>query len=100
MTEAKTSFPVVNLTPGQLVFSLFTAVMVACGLYAGLISAPAIRATAQKQLEQTIADENRAFCEKFGMRLGTSEFVECGEQLAIVRQKQIDRDSAAAQGIL
>jgi hypothetical protein len=59
-----------------------------------------MRAIAEDQLQRTVADEDSAFCEKFGMRAGTPQFVACGEELGIIRQKQADRDRAAAQGLL
>jgi hypothetical protein len=34
------------------------------------------------------------------MRPGTREFVTCSRELANVRQRQADRDTATAQGIL
>jgi hypothetical protein len=51
-------------------------------------------------VERAIVDEDRQFCEKFGMRSGSDAFTACGKELSVVRQKQADRDSAAAQGIL
>lgn len=101
MTEAKTN----ARSPGRLSlpalgYSLLLAVLVAGGLHALFISGPAMRAAAHEQVERSIADEDRGFCEMFGMHSGTAEFAACGRQLAIVRQKQVDRDSAAAQGIL
>jgi hypothetical protein len=52
----------------------------------------------QDQLGRAIADETRAVCEKFGMTAG-SQFQDCADQLATVRQKQASRDRAAEQGI-
>ena len=103
MTEPKTSSAgIVNLIAGsRRVHWLIIAAMVATyGLYEAFVAAQAARAIAQEQFQQTIADENRAFCEKFGMRAGASAFVACSQELAIIRQKQADRDSAAAQGFL
>lgn len=57
-------------------------------------------AVAQQQMVEEIANEDRATCEQFGMGYRTREFQRCSEQLAIVRQKQSDRDHAAAEGIL
>jgi len=54
-----------------------------------------MRAVAQANLDSTLANENRAFCEKFGMRVGTSEFAACSDALADIRKKQTDRDSEA-----
>jgi hypothetical protein len=99
MAETKTTSPLV-LTPASVVYSLFLAVMVAYGLSAIFFTGPAMREVAQRQLAQRIADEDRAFCEKFGMRVGSSEFAACSQELAIVRQKQADRDSQAAQSLL
>ncbi|MCK1570017.1 hypothetical protein IVB08_40055 [Bradyrhizobium sp. 173] len=98
MAQHSVSTPVINRAPGSLAFSLVLAAMVACGLYEAFIAVPGMRAAAQQQLVQALTDENRSFCEKFGMRLGSSEFVACSEGLAIVRQKQADRDSASANG--
>src|SRR5947207_7297005 len=84
----------------RLVFSLFIVVLLSFGAYAMFVSAPATRANAKIQLDREIAAENLAFCEKFGLRADTSDFGVCSQQLAIVRQKQGDRDSAAAAGLL
>ncbi len=81
-------------------YAALLAVAVAFGLHALFISGPAMRAAARAQLEQTIAGEDRAFCEKFGMGAGTDGFVACSRELAIIRQKQTERENAAAQGIL
>ena len=59
-----------------------------------------MRAAAKEQLEQTIADEDRRVCETFGVHSGSAAFAACSSELAIIRQKQVDRDSAADQGIL
>jgi hypothetical protein len=75
------------------------AALVAFGLWAVLIEGPAMRSSAQERLNHEIAAEN-IVCEKFGMRSGTSEFLACSKELAIVRQKQADRDHAAELGLL
>ena len=79
---------------------LVIAVLGAGVLYAAFISGQKRLAIAQDQLRQTTAEEDRAFCEKFGMRAGTPQFVACSQELGIIRQKQADRDKAAAQGLL
>jgi hypothetical protein len=53
---------------------------------------------AGERLERTLADENREVCEMFGARSGDA-FAACSRALAAVRQKQTDRDNAAALGI-
>jgi hypothetical protein len=83
----------------RLLFSLFIVVLLSFGAYATFVSAPATRANAKIQLDREIAAENLAFCEKCGIRADTSDFGVCSQQLAIVRRKQADRDSAAAAGL-
>jgi len=81
---------------GSLVpFTSLAAILMAFGLYAIFVTGPAMRAVAQANLDSTLAEENRAFCEKFGMRVGTSEFVACSQELVSIRKRQADRDSEA-----
>jgi hypothetical protein len=101
MAEIKTNSPGFSNVPLRtLVSGLVVAILVVCGLHAVFIAAPAMRAAAHEYVERAIADEDRQFCERFGMRAGSDAFAECGRELSIIRQKQADRDSAAAQGIL
>jgi len=101
MAKAKTDTPSPNrFTLPAFMYSLFLAILVACGLHALFISGPAMRAAAHEYIVRTIADEDRQFCETFGMRAGNAAFTACSKELAIIRQKQVDRDNAAAQGIL
>ena len=83
----------------RLLFSLLIVVLLSLGAYATFVSAPATRVTAKIQLDRDIAAENLALCERFGIRADTSDFDVCSHQLAIVRQKQADRDSAASAGL-
>jgi hypothetical protein len=101
MAEIKTNTRGFGNVPLQaLACALLTAVLVAFGLHAVFIAGPALRAAAHEQLVQAITDEDRQFCEMFGMRSGTDAFAACSRELSIVRLKQINRDNAAAQGIL
>ena len=100
MTQATTASVNAKYSPASPIISLFIAAMAACGLYAIFVTGPSMRAAAQQQLAQTTSDENLAFCEKFGMRVGSSGFALCSQELAIVRQKQAERDTAASLGIL
>ena len=102
MTIVKTGFASVvdGFAGWRFAYWPAAAVLAAGALYAIFVLAPEMRAAAADRLQQAIADEDRAFCEKFGMRAGTSEFVACGQELGIVRQNQADRDRAAAQGLL
>ena len=90
----------VNQTSVSRVFTMIVAAMGAGGLYAILIEGPAMRAAAQQTLAQTISDENRVFCEKLGITVESSEFALCSQELAIVRKRQTDRDSAAELALL
>ena len=101
MTEAKTGTPSsARVQLPAFGYWLLLAVLTAFGLHALFFSGPAMRAAAQEQLDRTIATEDREFCEMFGMRSGSATFTTCSNELAIIRKKQVDRDSAAAQGIL
>ncbi|MBR0695228.1 hypothetical protein [Bradyrhizobium lablabi] len=81
-------------------YLLFFALLLACGLYVAFIAGPALRASAQDRFHLAITEEDRDFCEKFGMRAGTSEFLACTNELAVIRQKQVDRDRATEIGLL
>jgi hypothetical protein len=58
----------------RLGYFLLFAVLVAFGLYVAFVAGPVYRATTQQQLAQAVADEDRGFSERFGMRAGTPEF--------------------------
>jgi len=101
MTEARASshpYPR-KVSRNVLGYALFAAVFLASGSYILFISGPAMHAAARERLAQTIADEDRGFCEQFGAQSGTAEFAACRRELAAVRQRQADRDNAAALGL-
>jgi hypothetical protein len=101
MTEIKTaSSGFADVPLPTIASALVAAVLVAWGLHSVFIAGPAMRAVAHESMERAVADENRQFCEKFGMRAGSDAFAACGKKLSVVRQRQTERDSAAAQGIL
>jgi hypothetical protein len=81
-------------------YVLLLAIVVAYGLHALFISGPEMREGATAQLARTIAEEDRDVCGQFGIRAGTTQFATCSRELAVVRQKQSDRDRAMAAGIL
>ena len=89
-----------DLPRPTLAFVLLMALVVTFGQYALFISGPAAQAAAQEQLKRSIAEEDRDVCGQFGIRPGSSQFDVCSRELAVVRQKQADREKAAAQGIL
>jgi hypothetical protein len=101
MTEANATISAAARLPISAIgYFLLVAVSFAFGLHALFITGPAMRAAAHDQLERTIADEDRGFCETLGARSGSDAFATCSKALASIRQKQLDRDSAAALGIL
>lgn len=100
LTRTHSTASAVHISASQFAYGLAVAAMVAASLYAALVSGPALRVAARAELQQAIAAENRAFCEKFGMPLGTSAFSACSQELAIIRQKQAARDAAAAAGMI
>ena len=101
MTETRTSTRGSGSAPLRLLaYALLVAVLVAFGLHAVFTAGPAMRAAAHDQVVRAVADEDQQFCERFGMRSGTDAFAACSRELSIVRQRQVDRDSAAVEGIL
>ncbi|MDN4988866.1 hypothetical protein KUL72_16385 [Bradyrhizobium arachidis] len=104
MTEARTKArPSQHTTDDTqrlgIAAALLLAVVTALGLHT-LVSASAMRDAAEAELARVIANEDRDVCGQFGLRPGTNAFVACSRELANVRQKQSDRDEAAAAGIL
>ena len=100
MTEIKTNTGSGHVPLRSLAYALLAAILAAFGLHAVFIAGPAMRAAAHEDVARAVADEDQRFCEMFGMRSGTDAFAACSGQLSMVRQRQVDRDNAAAQGIL
>jgi hypothetical protein len=63
-------------------------------------NAPEVRAAAQERRATEITAENRAFCEKWGMRFGTAAHTECTRDLDAIRASQEKRLAADAVGLL
>lgn len=103
MTNAKVGFArVADSVRGWPSEGWLVLVVVVLGvgvLYATFLYGQKRLAIAEDRLRQTIADEDRAFCEKFGMRAGTSQFVACGQELGIIRQAEADRERAAVEDL-
>ncbi len=100
MTEANASAPVAARFQLPMLGYLLLAVAFAFGLHALFIAGPAMRVAAHDRIEQVIAAEDRSVCEALGARAGTDAFTACSRALAVVRQNQVERDNAAAQGML
>jgi hypothetical protein len=62
--------------------------------------APQARAAAERQVAAEVAAENRAYCEKWGMRAGTREHVTCTLDLDEIRARQAKRLAAGIQGLI
>ena len=60
-------------------YVLFATAFLAVGLYILFISGPAMHAAARERLAQTIAEEDRSFCEQFGARSGSAGFARAAE---------------------
>jgi len=99
MTIANANTANARLSIPTLGYLLLVTVLLIFGLYALLISGPALRAAAHAQLEQAIAEEDRGFCDTFGAR-SADAFAACSKALATVRHRQTVRDNEAAQGML
>jgi hypothetical protein len=62
--------------------------------------APQARAAAERQVAAEVAAENRAYCEKWGMRAGTREHVICTLDLDEIRARQAKRLAVGVQGLI
>src|SRR5215468_10280741 len=60
---------------------------------AGLIgiNGPQVRAAAEAQEERIVGEENRAFCARFGIELGTTRYAACAAGLAVIRARALER---------
>ncbi|HZS81256.1 MAG TPA: hypothetical protein VFA50_00175 [Stellaceae bacterium] len=76
-----------------LLFTL-TYVGLALTVMPGADAAAALREKAQ------ISESDKALCESFGMKLGTSQHRDCVTQLMKIRQDTSDRIYRAAQSLL
>lgn len=84
----------------SLAYAVLAAALTAFGLYAIFFAGPAMRAASHDNVVRMVAEEDRQFCGMFGMGAGTDTFAACSRELSTVRQRQVDRDNAAAQGLL
>src|SRR5262249_10885282 len=58
------------------------------------------RAAAEQQLAAEIAEENRAYCEKWGMRAGTREHSMCTLDLDEIRARHSKRLAVGVEGLI
>ena len=62
--------------------------------------APQVRAATEQQMGAEIAAENRAYCEKWGMRAGTREHAACTLDLDEIRARHSKRFAVGGEGLL
>jgi hypothetical protein len=61
-----------------------------CGLL--VINGPQLRAVAEAEEARLVADENRAFCSKFGIGPETSRYAQCAAELREIRARHLARN--------
>ena len=62
--------------------------------------APEVRAATERQLATEIAQENSAYCEKWGMQAGTRQHVICTLDLDEMRARQAKRLALGVEGLI
>jgi len=77
---------------------VFGTAVIALAIHA-TVYAPAMWRTAELLKAEQIDQENRTFCEKFGMPHGSERFAACQASLGEIRQWHADRLAAEAAGI-
>jgi hypothetical protein len=66
------------------------SVVAVCGLLVS--TGPQIRAAAEAEEARVVAEENKAFCSKFGIAPETSRYAQCTAELAEVRARHLARN--------
>jgi hypothetical protein len=71
-------------------FAVAAAVML-YGFSIAVIDGPKMRSAYESQIAREIATEDRAFCEKFGMSMGTTLYLTCVSELMQIRRLHEER---------
>ena len=66
------------------------SVVAVCGLL--VLNGPQIRAAAEAEKARVVAEENKAFCGKFGIAPETSRYAECTTALTEIRARHLARN--------
>ena len=66
------------------------SVVVVCGLL--VVNGPQIRAAAEVEEARIVAEENKAFCSKFGIGPETSRYAQCTADLTEIRARHLARN--------
>jgi hypothetical protein len=67
------------------------SVVAVCGLL--VINGPQIRAAVEAEEARVVAEENKAFCSKFGIGPETSRYAECTAELTEIRTRHLARNA-------
>jgi hypothetical protein len=73
----------------------FGAAAIVGGLTLAYLYGQRMQVSYEDRVQQTIATDDREFCETVGAHVGTPQFVTCAKGLIVIRQRQADRDRAA-----
>lgn len=80
----------VSSSLGRRLLAVFCISVVAvCGLLA--VNGPQIRAAAEAEQARVIAEENEAFCNRFGLGPETSRYAQCAAELTEIRALHLQR---------
>ena len=77
---------------------VFALAVSACAVYAAA-NGPVLWSVAQHHKAEMIQQEDRMFCEKFSMPVGSESFPTCVAHLSEVRRLHGDRVAAEAAGV-
>lgn len=92
-----TTLPLATYRKGRVVpwvgHGLLAVFLVSLAAFCALlvIKGPAMRAAAEAEEARVIAEENTAFCNKFGMGPATGRYAECAAGLAEIRDRYLQR---------
>lgn len=82
-------------------FHIVVLVIALCALVVGvMLYAPVFWRNTAAARAAVIEQEDREFCERFGMPVGSAAFPACAANLGELRQRHGDRLAAEAAGIL
>ena len=82
----RTLLAIASWAPAVTLAAALIAVIVSITVYG-----TAVRAAAERQQAEDIAQENRFFCEKFGMDRATEVLTACGSHLNEIRKREKER---------
>jgi hypothetical protein len=84
---------------GNRIAWLLVALIAPFLLYAAIVADPSARLAAQEQRRQEVERENAAFCEKYGMPVGTAQHDRCAADLMEIRAREDERTAAEVRDL-